>query len=296
MRPGTLLNNRFRILRELGQGGEGELFVARDEYDCRDVAVKAQFRRFGQSLTEYAEDAGPIDEELERLRYMDAVPGIPRVLDEGWHSGWGKRRYIVMELIDGFTLRYWMGRHQPVPATHAACVVAQLCEILTLVHERYVHRDVTPNNVMIQPDGRIRLLDVGNSTDFSTPNYDPRGTPNYAAPEQYVQGSESTAKSDVFALGVLLFEMITSQLPYSHVDGPPSEAEPAFPNGLEVPMPERLRSLGLAMVAVEPRERPGVSEIRDYLECCVPKPGSDRGPKAVRPDPSACFRLRERAR
>ncbi len=296
MRPGTLLNNRFRVLRELGKGGEGELFVARDEYDRRDVAVKAQFRRFGQSLTEYSGEAEPLEEELARLVFMESVPGIPRVLGDGSHDGWGKRRYIVMELIDGATLRSWMGRHQPVLATDAACVVAQLCETLALVHERYVHRDVTPNNVMIQPDGRIRLLDVGNSTDFSTPNYYPRGTPGYAAPEQYVLGAESTAKSDVFALGVLLFEMMTSTLPYSRVEGPPGETEPAFPNGLDSQMPEELKSLGLAMVAVDPRERPKISDVRGYLATWLPTFGSPRSPKAARPDPSAYFRLVEPAR
>ncbi|MBD0677002.1 serine/threonine-protein kinase [Streptomyces sp. CBMA156] len=293
MRPGALLNHRFRILRELGQGGEGELFVARDEYGRRDVAVKAQFRRFGQPVTDYSGEAKPLEEELGRLRFMESVPGIPRVLDDGWHDGWGKQRYIVMELIDGSTLRSWMGRHQPVSATDAVCVVAQLCDTLALVHERYVHRDVTPNNVMIQPDGRIRLLDVGISTDFSTPNYDPRGTPGYAAPEQYVQDSESTAKSDVFALGVLLFEMMTSELPYSHVDGPPGETEPAFLNGFDAHMPGKLKSLGLAMVAVDPRERPEVREVRGYLECWLPRVGSDRSPKAARPDPSTYFRLAE---
>ncbi|MFE3498542.1 serine/threonine-protein kinase [Kitasatospora sp. NPDC059146] len=296
MLPGTLLNNRYRILRELGQGGEGELFVARDEYDRRDVAVKAQFRRFGQSLTEYAELAEPLGDELDRLRFMESVPGIPRVLDDGWHSGWGERRYIVMELIDGSTLRSWMGRHQPVLATDAACVVAQLCDTLALVHAHYVHRDVTPNNAMIQPDGRIRLLDVGNSTDYGTRNYDPRGTPKYAAPEQYVLNSEPTAKSDVFALGALLFEMMTSELPYGSVDGPPRGTEPAFPNGLDAHMPEKLRSLGLAMVAVDPRERPSVSEVRGYLRPWLPAFDSSRGPKAPRPDPSTYFRLVEPGR
>ncbi|KJS53385.1 hypothetical protein VM98_25565 [Streptomyces rubellomurinus subsp. indigoferus] len=296
MLPGTLLNNRYRILRELGKGGEGELFVARDEYDRRDVAVKAQFRRFGESLTEYAEAAEPLEDELDRLQFMKSVPGIPRVLSHGWHSGWGERRYIVMELIDGSTLRSWLGRHQPVPAIDAACVVAQLCDTLVLVHERYVHRDVTPNNAMIQPDGRIRLLDVGNSTDFQTPNYDPRGTPGYAAPEQYVLDSESTAKSDVFALGALLFEMMTSELPYGSLDGPPGETEPAFPNGLAAHMPEELWSLGLAMVAVDPRARPSVSEVRGYLRPWLPAFGSPRSPKAARPDPSAYFRLVEPGR
>ncbi|MGW4034476.1 serine/threonine-protein kinase [Streptomyces sp. NPDC004838] len=296
MRPNTLLKNRYRILRELGKGGEGELFVARDEYGRKDVAVKMQFCRFGESITEYAEGAEPLDYELARLQFMESVPGVPRVLDEGWHSGWGERRYIVMELIDGSTLRSWMIRHQPVLATDAACVVAQLCDTLALVHERYVHRDVTPNNVMMQPDGLIRLLDVGNSTDLSTPNYDPRGTPGYAAPEQYVQDSESTAKTDVFALGALLFEMMTSKLPYSRVEGPACETESAFPNGLDAHMPEELKSFGLAMVAVDPRERPKVSEVRSYLGPWLPPFGSPRSPKAARPDPSAYFRLVEQAR
>lgn len=292
MLPGTLLDGRYRVLRPLGHGGEGEIFVARDEHLRKDVAVKSQFRRTFESTADYSYFGKHLERELERLRFMSNVRGIPEVLGDGRY-GWSERRYIVMELIEGITVASWINEHHPVPAVAAMSVVAQLCEILNGVHaERYVHRDVTPNNVMMQPDGRVRLLDVGISVPIGEENADPRGTPGYAAPEQYDPTSVLTPRADVFSLGAMLFAMTVSELPYSGRESPPDGTTPAFPNDFRAQMPEGLRSLALTMVSVDPYERPsGVAEVLGYLRPMLPKSGSPASPKATRPDPTAPYRL-----
>lgn len=291
MLAGTLLEGRYRVLRKLGQGGEGEIFVARDELDRCEVAVKAQFPRTFESTTAYESAAFPLESELERLTFMRQVPGIPKVLGGGYY-GRHKGRYIVMELVPGDTIASWIRDHHPVPSAAAVSVVAQLCEILYGVHtENYVHRDVSAKNSMIQPNGKVRLLDVGISGVIGETNADPRGTPGYAPPEQYDNEARLTPRVDVFSLGVLLFAMLGSELPYSGLEGPPDATTPAFPNGLRADMPAVLRSLAFAMVSIDPSERPGLPELQDYLRCMVPALGSPASPKATRPDPTAPYRL-----
>ncbi len=223
---------------------------------------------------------------------MSNVPGIPEVLGNGRY-GWSKRRYIVMELVEGITVASWINEHHPVPAAAAVSVVAQLCEILKGVHaERYVHRDVTPNNVMMQSDGRVRLLDVGISVPVGEVNADPRGTLGYAAPEQYDPASVLTPQADVFSLGAMLFAMTVSELPYSGRESPPEDTASAFPEDFRAEIPGTLWSLALAMVSVDPHERPnGVAEVLGYLRPILPTPGSASSPKATRPDPTAPYRL-----
>lgn len=90
----------------------------------------------------------------------------------------------------------------------------------------------------------------------------------------------------------MLFAMLGPELPYSSLEGPPDATTPAFPKGIRAEMPEPLRSLALAMVSVDPRERPdGVAEVLGYLRPMLPEPGSPASPKATRPDPTAPYRL-----
>ncbi|SEE41127.1 serine/threonine protein kinase [Streptomyces sp. 3213] len=292
MLTGTLLDGRYRVLRKLGHGGEAEIFVARDENLGCEVAVKSQFSRTFESTTAYVSAAFPMEEELERLTFMRHVPGIPRVLGDG-HYGQYQGRYIVMELIEGDTVASWISDHQPVAAAAAVSVVSQLCEILGGVHgEGYVHRDVSAKNTMLQPDGRVRLLDVGISGKIGETSENHRGTPGYAPPEQYDRTAVLAPQVDVFSLGALLFAMIGPELPYSGLEGPPDATTPAFPNGYRAEMPEPLRSLALAMVSVDPRERPnGVAEVLRYLRPMLPELDSLASPKATRPDPTAPYRL-----
>jgi eukaryotic-like serine/threonine-protein kinase len=291
LHPGDQLDGRYRILRKLGQGGEGEIFIARDEERRCKVAVKSQFPRTFESTDTYTAAASPLEDELGRLNFMQNVPGIPQVLDNG-HYGRYRGRYIVMELIEGDTLQEWIFNHHPVPLSAAVSAIAQLCEILKGVHhEGYVHRDVTPKNTMLQRDGRIRLLDVGISGVAGSPNDELRGTPGYAPPEQYDSQAPITPQVDVFSVGVLLFAMVATRLPYVHLEGPPEAMSPALRAAFRAELPEEVRDLALAMVSIDPQSRPdGVAEV---LQRLPPRPafGSPPSPKATCPDPTLPYRL-----
>jgi serine/threonine protein kinase len=290
---GTLLKGRYRVLRKLGEGGEAEIFVAWDERLRRNVAVKFQFPRTFESTETYVYNGQRIEREHERLANVLDVRGIPRVLDQGHLDGGRGRRYLVMELVAGVTVKSWIAAHQPVPTAPAVAVLAQLCETLADLHAKgYVHRDVTPNNTMVQPNGRVWLLDVGISVKAGELNDPPGGSPGYAAPEQYDRAAVLTPQVDVFALGAMLFAMIVSELPYSGLGVPLDDMAAAFPKDFRAEMLEELRSLGLAMVSVDPRERPnGMGEVLRYLQPMLPALGSPAAPKATRPDPTAYYRL-----
>ncbi|WP_432926962.1 serine/threonine protein kinase [Microbispora sp. CA-135349] len=290
---GTLLNGRYRVLKNLGKGGEAELFVAWDEDLERRVAVKFQHPRSFEPTSWFLHNGKRIEKEYVRLEKVLDVRGIPRVLDEGHLDGGHGRRYLVMEFVDGVTVKSWIAAHQPVPSAAAVSLVAQLCEILVGLHASgYVHRDVTPTNTMVQPDGQVRLLDLGISIANGELNNDPCGSPGYAAPEQYDPETRLTPQVDVFALGAMLFEMVVSKLPYSGLRPPLDDTAVAFPKNFRAEMPEDLRALGLAMIAVDPRERPdGVGEVLRSLRPMLPPLGSPTSPKAARPDPTAYYRI-----
>ncbi|MFE4669684.1 serine/threonine-protein kinase [Streptomyces sp. NPDC056716] len=291
MLPGPILNDRYRLVRRLGNGSEGETFVAWDQVDQRKVAVKLQFPRVVESKADYTFFGRFITDEHDRLVSLLDIPGIPAVYDSGSYGKNG-RKFLVMELIDGVNLDSWIGDHHPVPKDAAIAVVAQLCAILGAVHSRgYVHRDVTPKNAMLQPDGYVRLLDVGIAIAPGYVEDDPRGTPRFAAPEQMIENSWVTAQADVFALGALLFKMVGPELPYSDLEYPFEATAQPFVEGAPENMPEPLRALGLAMVAMNPDQRPnGVAEVLRALGPMLPEPGTPASPKATRPDPTLPWR------
>ncbi|MFD4879181.1 serine/threonine-protein kinase [Streptomyces sp. NPDC058420] len=280
------------MTRKIGQGGEGEIFAAWDEELQQDVAVKLQPARAFVSTNTYAQDGEPIEQEYVRLKAMLDISGIPRVLDSG-SFGRNRRQFLIMERVHGETIASWIGAHHPVPQDAAVSVIGQLCEILDELHGKgYVHRDVTPNNTMLEADGRVRLLDVGISVGSGERNDGPGGTDGYAAPEQHDRNAVLTAQADVFSLGAMMFKMVISELPYAGLEHPLDAAALPFPGRLQAKMPEQLRALGFAMIAVAPDERPnGVAEVLRRLRPMLPEPGSRASPKATRPDPTARYRL-----
>ncbi|MEV7678066.1 serine/threonine-protein kinase [Streptomyces sp. NPDC088341] len=288
---GVLLGDRYKVLRKLGEGGEGEIYVARDLELRRNVAIKFQNPRAFESTQSYASYGKFIKQEYDRLGFVKSIQGIPQVFDNGTF-GRNNRQYLVMELVDGVTFTHWISEHHPVPAEAAVSAVGQLCEILVRLHAaRYVHRDVTPNNAMVQLDGRIRLLDVGISVSTGTLNTDGGGSPGYAAPEQFDPTAKLTPQADVFAIGALLFKMLAPQLPYSGEEHPVRSDAVPFPQGLAVEMSDSLRSLALAMISLDPGERPSAAEVLRDLQPMLPVFDSPASPKATCPDPTAPYRL-----
>lgn len=290
-----MIDGRYRVLRPLGSGGGGELVVAFDEEWGQEVAVKLQHPRFSESTSSYSFVGQSLVDEAEIGQSFANVHGIPVVYNHGKHLD---RRYVVMELINGDTLKDFLLTHRPLKSEVAVAVIAQLCDILGVIHDRLlVHRDVKPENIIIKPPGEVLLLDLGIAVHAGseiTPG-EVFGTPGYA-PHEQIRGSSVTARADIYALGCLLCEMVTMCLPYTEEqEWNVGKQEHSMSPESVAKLPVELRDLVVSMVSRDPLARPGsTTEVLDRLAPLLPIPGSPRDPKAPRPDPTAWFRNRPR--
>ena len=238
----TVLDNRYDIVRPLGSGGMGEVFLARDRVLGRDVALKVLRKQ-------YAGD----DEFAERFRReaMSAAslshPNIVQVYDRGETEEGAS--YIAMEYVPGGTLKERILREGPLEAAEAAGLGAQVAEALGAAHDRgLVHRDVKPQNVLLTARGGAKVADFGIARAGSSATISRTGsvmgTAGYMSPEQAL-GKPATSKSDLYSLGVVLYEALTGELPYTadnpiavsmkHVNEPvrpPREIDPGIPEGM----------------------------------------------------------------
>lgn len=255
-----VLDDRYE-LRPLTSGGMGEVWEGHDTRLKREVAVK--FLKFPD---------GVHDEELVRrfLRESRVTarlqhPGVPAVFDQGTHEG---RPYLVMQRIHGVTVSDLIAEEGALPIGWAAAIAAQVCAVLTAAHHAsLVHRDLKPSNVMLEPEGTVKVLDFGlavalDLSDFSqiTRTGQLIGTPAYMAPEQIASGI-SSPRSDLYALGCTLYQMLAGQLPFTgatsydtmnkQVSAPPPPLHIYRP---EVPDP--LADLVLHLLAKNPKDRP----------------------------------------
>ncbi len=293
MRIGTVIDGRYRVLRRLGGGGEGELVVAWDERDEREVAVKLQHPRTFESTTYYNLRGAALIKEAETGQSLSGIHGIPEVYGHGLHFD---RRYAAMKLIDGVVLSELIKNNRPLVSFVAASVIDQLCMILDAVHTRnLVHRDVKPDNIMVKWNGEVQLLDLGIAAKAGVDVTSVGGTAGYAPPEQYM-GEMVTAQTDIYALGCLLFEMIAMYLPFTEDENwNVREREHPVPPNLIAQVPPSLRDLAVSMVSREPADRPSsVREVRDRLAPVLPTPDSLPDAQAPRPDPTAPYRKQPR--
>jgi eukaryotic-like serine/threonine-protein kinase len=251
---------RYEIVREIARGGFGVVYEALDRKLGRGVAVKTV--RPGRVLTR---DGGAswLEDEAEAIASL-SHPGIVAVHDVGEANG---APYVVMELLRGETLEARLERASL--SVEAALKIA--CEIacaLAYAHGRgVVHRDLKPANVFLCEDGTTKLLDFGLSHVFGHTG-GPRGggTPAYLAPERWRNEPEDT-RSDLFSLGVVIYEMLTGRRPYEATDRYSAvlDAGPPPPLGLRR-VPRRLAALVASALAKDPDGRPAkTSEFRDEL-------------------------------
>ena len=206
----------YDVDSRIGAGGMGEVYLARDSKLNRPVAVKLLSRRL--SLDE---------DRLRRFRQeahsVSALnhPNILVIHDFGDHDG---RPFMVTEFVEGQTLRQRM-QHSPLAIQEAVAIGLQVAHALSAAHARgIVHRDVKPENVMVRPDGYVKVLDFGLAKLADTPaeggpalRTSPgvvMGTPQYMSPEQ-ARGLELDARSDIWSLGAMLYEMVTGSPPFS---------------------------------------------------------------------------------
>ena len=251
---------KYTVIRELGQGGEGCVYLARDEDLQRLVAIK-EINRTGQDGEEEKRLVKEAD-FLQQLRH----PMLPVVYDLLWEDAW----YLVMEYIQGTTLREYVARNGCVREERACTWAEQMLDILAYLHTRktpVIYRDLKPDNIMVCPDGRLKLVDFGAAFRRSFGGEKERGmaaTLGYAAPEQLAgQGAYADERSDIYAFGKVLYFIVTG-------------ADPAKPPYTTLPvrdyqplLSDRLECLIRKCIKDEPRERYQVAaEIRRDLSRC----------------------------
>jgi serine/threonine-protein kinase len=245
----------YALGRLLGQGGMSRVYLARDVRLGRDVAVKVLDAQL-------AERFGFRDRFLREARVAAALdhPHIVPIYDVGEHP----LPYLVMPFVSGGSVQRTLGR-APLPPDEAVSYATQVADALGYAHRHNViHRDVKPANMLIHADGRVMLSDFGlakiwDGTNAPAPARRPdAGTPEYMAPEQ-VQGRSGT-RSDLYALGVVLYLLLTGRLPFTGAtEGEVMAAHvghlPAAPRTLNARIPPALEAVVLRMLAKQPEDR-----------------------------------------
>ena len=233
---GTLLNERFRLEEQIGSGGMSSVYRAYDTTLERWVAIKLMHR-----------DISSDPDQLERFRREARAVArlnhahVVTVIDFGEDDG---APYIVLELVEGETLKQRIRRMGRLPVGEAVAYAIEIGRALSAAHaERLVHRDVKPQNVLIDPEGRAKVTDFGIARSLEvhglTATGRVLGTTDYVSPEQAL-GHEVTEQADVYSLGVVLYEMLTGEPPFKaesqvavamkHVQQPMPDVQRARPD------------------------------------------------------------------
>ena len=207
---GQKINDRYEIIKSIGEGGMANVYLAHDIILDRDVAVKvlrgdlANDEKFVRRFQREALSASSLSH-----------PNIVEVYDVGEDDG---KYYIVMEYVEGKTLKELVKRRGSLTIPEVIDIMLQLTSGLAVAHEAYIiHRDIKPQNIMILDNGLVKITDFGiamavNSTGLTQTN-SVMGSVHYLPPEQAC-GKGSTIKSDIYSLGILMFELITGKVPY----------------------------------------------------------------------------------
>lgn len=252
---GRLLSNRYRITERIGLGGMAEVYRAQDSVLGRSVAVKVMLPQYANDPTFTAR----FRQEAAAAANLQS-PYIVNVYDWGQD---GETNFMVMEFVRGTDLKNAINQRGAINQRKVAEIGSQVCQALSVAHGMdIIHRDIKPQNIMIQPDGNVKVMDFGiarakNSTLAKTSAV--LGTAHYISPEQ-AQGKELTPASDIYSLGVVLYESATGKLPF---DGPDSVSV-AMKQVQENPQPPRVvnpeispdfEAIILKAMAKKPEER-----------------------------------------
>jgi eukaryotic-like serine/threonine-protein kinase len=205
----TVIDGRYRVLSRLGSGGMADVYCAEDSQLGRRIALKVLHRRF-------AED----QQFVERFRREASSaaglqhPNIVGIFDRG---EWDGTYYIAMEFVEGRTLKEIVRQKGSAPPEAASDITLQILRAARFAHKRgIVHRDIKPHNVLIDQDGRVRVTDFGIAragTSDMTETGSIMGTAQYLSPEQ-AQGRPVDARSDLYSIGIVLYELLTGQVPF----------------------------------------------------------------------------------
>lgn len=211
MLEGHLLSDRYRIKRTIGGGGMANVYLAEDIILNRDVAIKVL-------RLEYANDdefIARFDREAKAATSL-AHPNIVNIFDVGEED---HILYMVMEYVDGLTLKEYIQRFGPIEVEEALNIMKQVTSAIAHAHANdLVHRDIKPQNILIDKYGNVKVTDFGIAVALSatslTQTNSILGSVHYLSPEQ-ARGGMATKKSDIYSLGIVLFELLTGRLPFS---------------------------------------------------------------------------------
>jgi serine/threonine-protein kinase len=211
---GETVNNKYEILETLGHGGMSDAYKAREIDSGRLVVLKVPYLSLIGDPATYSR----YERELEigkRLHH----PNIQHLLDAGRLDD-GVAPYLVLEFVDGTLLREYLRQNAPLPVEEAIHIAVQLADALEYCHQNgVVHRDLKPENILMEADATVKLVDFGIALLQGARRLTFRrlstevGTPDYMAPEQ-VEGDRGDARTDIYALGIMLYEMLTGEVPY----------------------------------------------------------------------------------
>src|SRR3954469_25696243 len=209
--PGQTLD-QYELLDIIARSGMATVFRARDRDNDHIVAVKVPHLEYESDLVFHERFL-----REEQIGQRHDHPGVIKVLQPREKS----RVYLAMEYVEGELLSDRLRRESPLPLDTAVDIAKQILDALIYLHdENVVHRDLKPANIMVQPDGRVKLIDFGIALDTTLRKMtwarmsQTMGTPDYMAPEQ-IKGLRGAARSDVYSLGAMLYEMLTGKVPFA---------------------------------------------------------------------------------
>src|SRR5579884_700673 len=300
---GEIVAERYEVEELVGAGGMSSVYRAHDRLLDRKVALKVMHQHYGA-------DPEHVERFRREARSVAALshPNVVTVIDRGEHGG---RQFIVFEYVDGENLKQLIQRRGPAPVATALELAIQIAQALSFAHRHgLVHRDVKPQNVLLNGDGRAKVTDFGiaRSLDVQhgvTQTGTVLGTSEYIAPEQ-AQGRSVDEQTDVYSLGVVLYELLSGSVPFAgenfvavamrHINDPPPPLAETRPD-----VPPRVEAAVLRAMAKDPADRfPTMADFYAELEGCLAElqgqtqvlPG--RAPAAP-PPPHAPRRPRRRA-
>ena len=268
---GQKINDRYQIIRSIGEGGMANVYLAYDIILDRNVAVKILR---GDLAT---------DEKFVRRFQREAIsasslshPNIVEMYDVGEDDG---NYFIVMEYIDGKTLKSLIKKRGPLTIPEVIDIMIQLTSAIACAHDSYIiHRDIKPQNVMILDDGRVKITDFGiaiasNATELTQTN-SVMGSVHYLPPEQ-ASGQGATIKSDIYSLGILMFELLIGKVPFkgeNAVEIALKQMKEPLPSVCKInpEIPQRIENIILKACAKNPKNRyDSCKEMNADLKKCL---------------------------
>jgi len=256
MTPNYTLNGRYRIVRSLGEGGMANVYLAHDLILDRDVAVKLlrlDLRDDPKTIKRFQREALATTELVH--------PHIVSLYDVGEENG---MQYLVMEYVKGMDLKNYIKENFPLPLQQVIDIMEQILSAVATAHaHNIIHRDLKPQNILIDEQGNAKITDFGIAVAMSehtmTQTNTILGSVHYLSPEQ-ARGSMATKQSDIYSLGIILYEMLTGSVPFKG-ETAVSIALKHFQNAIpsvrdfDADIPQSLENVVLQATAKDPRER-----------------------------------------